>query len=202
MSVMIIDYGMGNLSSVHRAFEEVGAAAWISDQPSEIKEASSLLLPGVGAFGEGMKSLNESGMSEAILKAVQEDGIPLLGICLGMQLLASLGEEGGELKGLGLIPGTVKQMTPQGDERLPHIGWNEVNPTEAHPMFEGIPDRSDFYFVHSFHFDTDTPLAITPYAGGFSSVVTSGNVWGAQFHPEKSSKPGLKLLKNFVNNHA
>lgn len=202
MSVMIIDYGMGNLSSVQRAFEEVGSAAWISDQPSEIKEASSLLLPGVGAFGEGMKNLNESGMSQAILKAVQEDGIPLLGICLGMQLLASLGEEGGELKGLDLIPGTVKQMTPQGDERLPHIGWNEVNPTEVHPMFEGIPDSSDFYFVHSFHFDTDTPLAITPYAGGFSSVVASGNVWGAQFHPEKSSKPGLKLLKNFVNNHA
>jgi len=202
MSVMIIDYGMGNLSSVQRALEEVGAAAWISDQPSEIKEASSLLLPGVGAFGEGMKNLNDSGMTEAIREAVREDGIPLLGICLGMQLLATLGEEGGSLNGLGLIPGTVKQMTPQGDERLPHIGWNEVNPSEEHPMFEGITDGSDFYFVHSFHFETETPLATTPYAGGFTSVVANEKVWGAQFHPEKSSKPGLKLLENFVNNHA
>ena len=163
MSVMIIDYGMGNLSSVQRALEEVGAAAWISDKPSEIKEAASLLLPGVGAFGEGMASLDESGFSDAIREAVQEDGIPLLGICLGMQLLASTGEEGGERNGLGLIPGTVTQIEPGTDERLPHIGWNEVNPTEDHPMFESIAPASDFYFVHSYHFKTDAPLGGTPF---------------------------------------
>ncbi len=199
MSVMIIDYGMGNLSSVQRALEEVGAAVFISDQASDIKEASSLLLPGVGAFGEGMRNLRDSGMADAILAAVKDDGIPLLGICLGMQLLAEHGEEGGPQEGLGLIPGTIRKLKVNEGERLPHIGWNEVTPSEPHPMFEGIPDGSDFYFVHSYYFDTPTPLATTPFAGGFAASVAKDKVWGAQFHPEKSSKPGLKLLENFVN---
>ncbi len=196
---MVIDYGMGNLSSVQRALEEVGAAVFISDRPSDIRESSSLILPGVGAFGEGMRNLRESGMAAAIMEAVLEDGIPLLGICLGMQLLAGKGEEGGPQEGLGLIPGAIRKLNPGNGERLPHIGWNEVTPTRPHPMFEGIPDGSDFYFVHSYHFDTESPLATTPFAGGFTSSVAKDRIWGAQFHPEKSSKPGLRLLENFVN---
>lgn len=201
MSIMIIDYGMGNLGSVQRALEEVGASVFISDNPADIKESSALVLPGVGSFSEGMANLNASGMVDPIRQAISDDQIPLLGICLGMQLLAEKGEEGGIHDGLGLIPGTVKIMTPVGDERLPHIGWNEVTPVTEHPMFQGIEDRTDFYFVHSYHFQTteEHRIATAPYAGTISAAVARDNIWGVQYHPEKSSKPGLKLLENFVH---
>ncbi len=201
MSVMIIDYGMGNLNSVQRALEEVGAAVFISDSPADIKESSALLLPGVGAFPEGMDNLQSSGMVEAIRSAALEDRIPMLGICLGMQLLADIGDEGIETKGLGLIPGRVTRIKPNADEKLPHIGWNEVHPTSPHPMFDGINPGTDFYFVHSYHYEqceSDT-AAITSFAGGITSAVARDNIWGVQFHPEKSSKPGLKLLENFIS---
>ncbi len=203
MSLMIIDYGMGNLSSVQRAMEEVGAACYISDNPADIQDSSALLLPGVGAFAEGMRNLNSSGMSEAIKSAVTESDIPLLGICLGMQLLATSGEEGPLTPGLDLIHGSVRKISPQLNERLPHIGWNEVNPSSDHPMLEGISPGSDFYFVHSYHFDisSDVAVARTPFAGGITSVVARDTIWGVQFHPEKSSKPGLKLLKNFTSTY-
>lgn len=205
MSIMIVDYGMGNLTSVHRAFEEAGAAVFISDQPSDIAEAGSLVLPGVGSFSQGMESLKQSGFAEAIIKATTEDKLPLLGICLGMQLLAERGDEGGEHEGLGLIPGSINKMEPSFGERLPHIGWNEVNlNTNNHPMFAGIPDSTDFYFVHSYHFVCPEEFAIakTPYAGTITSAVARDHIWGMQCHPEKSSKPGLKLLENFVNIYA
>ncbi len=200
MSIMIIDYGMGNLTSVQRALEEAGAACFISDLPHDIKEASSIVLPGVGAFKEGMANLRSSGMADAILEAAK-DNVPILGICLGMQLLATNGDEGGGESGLNLIPGTIREMKAQPGERIPHIGWNEINQCGEHPMYEGIKDLTDFYFVHSFHFDNtgDHTVTKTPYAGGFSSSVAHGNIWGTQFHPEKSSKAGLKLLENFIN---
>lgn len=201
MSVMIVDYGMGNLSSVQRALEEVGASVFISDSPNDVKDSSALLLPGVGAFSEGMANLNTSGLGEAIKEAATENNTPLLGICLGMQLLATSGEEGADTPGLDLIPGVIKRITPEPDERLPHIGWNEVAPSSEHPMLEGIADGTDFYFVHSYHFDQcqNHAVAATPFAGGFTSIVAHESVWGVQFHPEKSSKPGLKLLENFVS---
>lgn len=201
MSIMIVDYGMGNLASVHRAFEEVGAAVFISDRPADIEEAGSLVLPGVGSFSHGMESLKQSGFAEAIIKATTEDRIPLLGICLGMQLLADRGDEGGEQEGLGLIPGTIKKMEPSSEERLPHIGWNEVKLNAgAHSMFTGIADSTDFYFVHSYHFDCPEKFAIakTPYTGNITSAVALEHIWGMQCHPEKSSKPGLKILENFL----
>ncbi len=200
MSIMIIDYGMGNLTSVQRALEEVGAACFISDLPRDIKDAGSIVLPGVGAFKEGMKNLKSSGMADVIVEATNE-GVPLLGICLGMQLLATKGYEGGETDGLNLIPGTIREMQAQAGERIPHIGWNEINHCQDHLMYEGIKDLTDFYFVHSYHFDNDDNHAVTttPYAGGFTSSVAHNNIWGTQFHPEKSSKAGLKLLENFIN---
>lgn len=201
MSIMIIDYGMGNLNSVQRALEEVGAAVFISDSPADIRKSSALLLPGVGAFSEGMENLLTSGMADNIKSAVFEDKIPLLGICLGMQLLADQGEEGGVRDGLGLIPGVIRKIKPNNGEKLPHIGWNEVNPISPHPMFKAINPGTDFYFVHSYHYaqcEADA-AADTPFAGGITSAVAKDHIWGVQFHPEKSSKPGLRLLENFVS---
>lgn len=198
---LIIDYGMGNLGSVGRAFEECGADVIISDDPAECKLANHLVLPGVGAFADGMAALTACGWDLAILAAATEHQIPLLGICLGMQLLADTGFEGRETRGLGLIPGEVRRLTPDNqDTRIPHVGWNEVNHIE-HPLFTGIASGSDFYFVHSYHFSPRQPqhiLASTPYCGSFVSAVGSGNVFGTQFHPEKSSRAGFQLIRNFL----
>lgn len=203
MSVLIIDYGMGNLGSVKRAFEECGANAFLSTDPKELSEASHIVLPGVGAFSDGMKHLNENGWVAPLKKTLLEDKIPLLGICLGMQLLAETGTEGGETKGLGLIEGEILKLEPtHPDERIPHIGWNEVTPKNNHTIFQDIQPRTDFYFVHSFHFKTKNPeniIATTPYCNEFVSAVRKDNIFGTQFHPEKSSKPGFQLIKNFLN---
>lgn len=200
MSIVIVDYGMGNLSSVRRALEEVGASASISGEADDILQADGLILPGVGAFGAGMENLNTNGAADALREAASERHTPLLGICLGMQLLASQGTEGGEHPGLDLIPGTVKLIEPRPDERLPHVGWNETHFDSPHSMFEGVESGTDFYFVHSYHFDCghEHRIATTPYASGLTSAVARDHIWGAQFHPEKSSKSGLRLLENFV----
>ena len=201
MQIIIIDYGMGNLGSVRRALEDQGATPTISDDPKQIRSADALILPGVGSFRVGMSNLNQLGISDAIRDAVAND-CPLLGICLGMQLLANEGEEGGGSEGLGLIPGAVTQMRPTSPTiRIPHVGWNEVVMHQACPFFEGVADRSDFYFVHSFEFRpihaTDV-LATTPHGTDFVSVVQRGNIIGTQFHPEKSSFVGCQLLSNFL----
>jgi len=202
MSVMIIDYGMGNLKSVKRAFEECGASVFVSDDPKDLKEASHIVLPGVGSFADAMKYIREKNWIEEIKKAVSEDGIPLLGICLGMQLLASKGYENGENDGLGLIKGEVKRFIPVSEEvRIPHVGWNEIEKQQEDPLLNDIPNGTDFYFVHSYYFDAEDEkdvLAKTPYNGGFSSIVRNGNVMGTQFHPEKSQKYGFQLIKNFL----
>jgi len=202
MSVMIIDYGMGNLKSVKRAFEECGASVFVSDDPKDLKEASHIVLPGVGSFADAMKYIREKNWIEEIKKAVSEDGIPLLGICLGMQLLASKGYENGENDGLGLIKGEVKRFIPVSEEvRIPHVGWNEIEKQQEDPLLNEIPNGTDFYFVHSYYFVADDEkdvLAKTPYNGGFSSIVRNGNVMGTQFHPEKSQKYGFQLIKNFL----
>lgn len=202
MGVLIVNYGMGNLGSVKRAFEECGADAFISDEPKDLESASYVVLPGVGSFSEGIANLLEREWVSAIRYAVLKDRIPMLGICLGMQLLADKGYEGEETEGLGLVPGEVRLLKKKSqDERIPHVGWNEAHVTNNNPLFCGIPDGTDFYFVHSYHFlpiNQKYVIATTPYCGGFVSSVMSGNVFGVQFHPEKSSRYGFQLIQNFL----
>lgn len=202
MSLLVIDYGMGNLGSIKRSLEECGADVIVSDNPNDLESASLIVFPGVGAFKDGMKKLQERGWIDKIKKAVQEDKIPFLGICLGMQLLAETGYEGGKTQGLGLIPGEVNLLKADSAEtRIPHIGWNEVNLTKDNPLFSGINNKTDFYFMHSYHFipvQPDHILATTPYCGSFVAAVSSGNIFGVQFHPEKSSRSGFQLLRNFI----
>lgn len=202
MKVVIIDYGMGNLASVRRAFEECGADAELCDHPDRLADADRIVLPGVGAFGDGMANLRDRGWMPAIRQALENPRVAMLGICLGMQLLATRGYEGGETAGLDLIPGEVKRLEPKSREiRVPHVGWNEVRPGTAQPLFAGIPAGTDFYFVHSFHLiptQENSTIARTPYCGEFTSAVGRNNVFGVQFHPEKSSRPGFRLLKNFL----
>jgi imidazole glycerol-phosphate synthase subunit HisH len=201
-NTLIIDYGMSNLGSVKRAFEECGANVIVSETPSDCAQADHIVLPGVGAFCEGMAALVDCGWIAALRSAALEDNIPLLGICLGMHLLADKGFEGGETSGLGLIPGEVRRLVANSPEaRIPHVGWNEVHHRSIHPLFAKIPAGADFYFVHSYHFIPDNAedaLASTPYCGSFASVVGRGNVYGAQFHPEKSSRSGFQLIRNFL----
>lgn len=202
MNVVIVDYGMCNLGSVRRSFEECGARAVISGDRKLVESAERLVLPGVGSFKDGMDHLRSMGLAEPIVEAARQKKIPVLGICLGMQLLADQGREGGDTEGLGLIAGKVEKLqAPDSETRIPHVGWNEVYPTKENLLFADIPNASDFYFVHSYHFVAARSSAIaatTPYCGGFTSVVAQDNVVGTQFHPEKSSKLGFQLIKNFL----
>jgi glutamine amidotransferase len=201
MLVLIIDYGMGNLGSVRRSFEECGADVQILKDPQEFNGASRVVLPGVGSFKDGMEHLENRGWVDFINWMIEEK-LPLLGICLGMQLLAEKGYEGGQVPGLGVIGGEVVRMDPQSDEeRIPHVGWDDVCVTQSTSLFSDIPNESDFYFIHSYHFVPvceDRIIATTPYCGGVVSAVQKNNVFGVQFHPEKSSKSGRKLLENFL----
>lgn len=201
MTVLIIDCGFNNLASLARAIEDQGARFVVSADPSAVPAASKLILPGVGSFASAMAALTASGWATAIRTACLDQGKPLLGICLGMQLLADKGTEGGVTEGLGLIPGKVVRLEPSGDWRLPHVGWNEVNPTRPSPLFEGLAAGNDFYFVHSYQFVPDRDedvLARSPYAHSFVSAVGQSRIFGTQFHPEKSSRPGQQLLRNFL----
>jgi imidazole glycerol-phosphate synthase subunit HisH len=201
MKAAVIDYGMGNLASVRRALEEAGASVSIVDGPEAIGDASHIVLPGVGAFRDAMSRIDAAAWPQRLTRAVQVEGIPLLGICLGMQLLADSGEEGGLTDGLGLVAGRVIRLTAPAGERIPHVGWNEVDPVKEAALFEGIPAGADFYFVHSYQFvpaEAQSELARTDYCGGFISAVGFGTVFGVQFHPEKSSRHGLRLLRNFL----
>lgn len=202
MNVVIIDYEMGNLGSVRRAFEECnGSRVVISENPKDLQDATHIVLPGVGAFADGLNHLKRKGWLESLNVAVRQ-GVPLLGICLGMQLLADQGNEGGDSRGLGFISGKVTKLVPSSSEaRIPHIGWNEVLKRRPSPLFEAIDSGTDFYFVHSYHFIPSTEehvIATTPYCGTFVSAVQNENVFGVQFHPEKSSKAGFQVLRNFL----
>jgi glutamine amidotransferase len=200
--VAIVDYGMCNLDSVRRAFEEVGARPYVTDDPGDLDAADRIVLPGVGAFPDAMRNLCARGLDEALTKQVWEERAPFLGVCLGMQLMAALGEEVEPTPGLAWIDARVTRFvaTPA-DPRVPYVGWNEVTPVHESPLFEGIPAAADFYFVHSFHVecrDTADVLATTPYCGGFTAAVQRGDAYGVQFHPEKSQQWGLRLLRNFL----
>lgn len=203
MDVVIVDYGMGNLGSIFRAVTVCGSHnVVVSDNPEKIISADKLVLPGVGAFSEGMKNLRDSGLDDLIFRLVTEENKPLLGICLGMQLLAGWGNEGGREQGLGIIAGEVSRLVPQiPEERIPHIGWNDVQIAQDNPLFRGIEQNADFYFVHSYHFvpgKMEDIIGTTPYCGSFVAAVNHGSAWGVQFHPEKSSILGFRLLKNFL----
>jgi glutamine amidotransferase len=204
MNVLIVDYGMCNLGSVKRAFEECGATAFISDNPKEAEQASHIVLPGVGAFGDAMKNLVSAGWDSALKKNVIEQNVPILGICLGMQLLAEKGYEGGEHQGLGLIGGEVMKIyneTPFNNFRVPHIGWNEIHEQQEHPLLQKLEPSTDFYFVHSYFFKAkykEDVLSTTHYGLNFPSIVCKRNVMGVQFHPEKSSRAGFQIIRNFL----
>ncbi|MBQ9116325.1 MAG: imidazole glycerol phosphate synthase subunit HisH [Clostridia bacterium] len=199
----IIDYGSGNLHSVENALRYIGADCFISGDIDELKMADSLILPGVGAFPDAAELICKGGMKEFVLSQVQEK--PLLGICLGMQLLFSRGWEFRECEGLGLISGDVIRLRAgESDKRykIPHIGWNGIRTVNSNPLTKGIEDGSCFYFVHSYMGMCEKPeqlYAVTEYGEDVTAIVGDGYVFGTQFHPEKSGEAGLRLLKNFVS---
>ncbi len=202
--IAIIDYDMGNLRSVAKAFEKVGAPAKITRKASMIRDASHVVLPGVGAFKDCMKHLEEYGLIEPIVKSI-EAGKPFLGICLGLQLLFDESMEFGRYQGLGLIKGSVVRFPPSVDRegaelKVPHMGWNDIKIQKQSALLKGVPDGSYFYFVHSYYAapaDAPVVLTTTDYGVEFASAVEKDNIMACQFHPEKSQRAGLKVLKNF-----
>lgn len=209
MRVGVIDYGVGNLGSVLRALEELRVAPILLTRATDMHATDSLILPGVGNFADCARLLGEGGWTQALRDEVQGGDKPLLGVCVGMQLLASCSMEGVDAcfpdgtPGLGFIPGRVEHLRTLGCSlRVPHVGWNEVvTGATKGGLFNGIPDGTDFYFVHSYAFvaaDSADVLATTDYGMPVTAAVRRGHVWGTQFHPEKSSRAGFRLLRNFI----
>jgi glutamine amidotransferase len=196
--VAIIDYGVGNLRSVEKAFAAMECDAIVTGNDRELREAERLVLPGVGAFGACMQALSERGFDNLVRERVRE-GIPLLGVCVGMQMLFEESDEFGLTAGLGLLRGCVRRFND--DLVVPQVGWNQIRQLAMHPLFDGITDQSFFYFVHSFFcdpVDNSTIIGETEYSDTYASVVAQANVCGVQFHPEKSQVAGLRLLRNFA----
>lgn len=196
--VVIVDYGVGNLRSVEKAFAAAGASAIVSDDERVLRGAEALVLPGVGAFGACMKALSARGFDELVRERAQE-GIPLLGVCVGMQMLFTESEEFGRTLGLGLLPGRVRRFAK--DLLVPQVGWNQVRQSLTHGLLEGIEDHAFFYFVHSFYCEPDDSAVVigeTDYGQPYASVVAQRQIFGVQFHPEKSQAAGLRLLGNFA----
>lgn len=197
----IVDYGMGNVQSVRNAFERLGCEVRVTDDPAALADADALVLPGVGAFGEAMSNLRNRQLIEPLRDAVLNKGKPLLGICLGMQLLADSSDERGNYYGLGLIPGRVREIPVAPGYRLPHIGWNDISVRLSEPLFDKLPDKSAFYFVHSYRFECDSRYVagMTDYGSDVVAAVQRERIFGVQFHPERSQRKGLHLLRNFVD---
>ena len=199
--VAIIDYGVGNLFSLKSSFSEIGEEAIVTDDPEKLRAADRLILPGVGAFGDAAAKLRESGLDKVLLEEVQK-GKPLMGICLGMQMLLRVSFEYGEHKGLGLIPGEIRPISsviPE-DLPIPQIGWNALRfKGEKHPIFKYVNEGDCVYFVHSYYGAScdESVIADTEYGAYLTAAVAKGNVCGCQFHPEKSGKVGLSILKAF-----
>lgn len=202
MQVAIVDYGMGNLHSVRHAIAMAGGEPVLASNPDVLREAERVVLPGVGAFGHCIANLRASGLLESLADEVLGKGKPMFGICLGMQVLASAGEEMGDHVGLGWIPGRVRRLRVDADGlRVPHVGWNEVRVTRDHPVLGGIRRDATFYFVHSYVFEPESPVhtaAIADYGGDFTCAVARDNIIATQFHPEKSQQNGLSLLERFL----
>ena len=199
---MIVDTGLCNLDSIARAVEQCqGRSPVVTSDPNDLDDAARIILPGVGAFPEAMSRLTSTGMADAMREQAIGRNVPFLGICLGMELLATLGHEVTPTPGLGWISGEVRPLRPEPGERLPHVGWNEVHRVGKPALLRDLDDGRDFYFVHSYTFvpsDREVVAATTPYGGGFVSAVERGNVFGVQFHPEKSQLAGFQVLSNFL----
>ena len=198
--VAIIDYGAGNLSSVKKALDYLGAESIITDDKNEITSASHIILPGVGSFGDAMKSMRDRDLVDTV-KEVAVSGKPFLGICLGLQLLFEGSEESQGVEGLGLLKGKITQIPKNNGLKVPHIGWNSVTVRKGDGIFKNIEQNSFFYFVHSFYLTEsqgDIAAATTQYGVEIECAVEQGNLFATQFHPEKSGKAGLKLLKSFL----
>ena len=199
--IAIVDYGMGNLRSVSKAFQSQEFPAIVTNNPEDISKATGLVLPGVGAFGDCVKNLTEYGLVDPILKFI-DSGKPFLGICLGLQVLFEESEEAPGVKGLGLIKGRVVRFPNLKDKglKVPHMGWNQVTITKDVPILNGVPENSWFYFVHSYYTspEDDSVSAVkTTYGFEFTAAVQKDNIFASQFHPEKSSTLGLKMIQNF-----
>jgi imidazole glycerol-phosphate synthase subunit HisH len=195
--IAVIDYGAGNLRSVANAIARLGYPAEVTSRSEDILRAKAVIFPGVGAGGDTMASLKKLGLTDSIQQVVAENR-PLLGICIGLQVLFSGTEEGGWHECLNIIPGRVKKLPP--GLKIPHMGWNQVKQKSSHPVFKGIPDESDFYFVHSYHGepeDKSVVIAETDYGISFCSAVARGNLVATQFHPERSGELGLQIYENF-----
>jgi imidazole glycerol-phosphate synthase subunit HisH len=201
MNVCILNYGSGNVRSVYNMFHTLHEAVKVSNDPGDIRRASHLVLPGVGAFGAAMEKIRATIDLPVLQEAVFEHRVPFLGICVGMQVLAEEGQEHGTHKGLGWISGTVRRLDA-GTLCLPHVGWNDFTSVrEGDLLLDGIDPATDFYYVHSYYFDVAAPqmvIATCNYGMEFPSVVNRDNIYGVQFHPEKSQHAGIKLLKNFL----
>jgi glutamine amidotransferase len=202
MPTTIVDYGTGNLASIRNMLRKVGDEALVSSNPEDIARADRLILGGVGAFDAGMNNLVERGLIPALRRRVLEEGVPILGICLGMQLFGESSEEGTSV-GLGWIEARSVRFAPPpaGPARVPHMGWNTCRSRGGSPLLEAMEDESRFYFVHSYHLecrDDSVVGAVTSYGYEFPSVVAHANVMGTQFHPEKSHRFGARLLANFA----
>ncbi len=228
-SIVIIDYGVGNLRSVEKALQRVGAGVRVSDDPASLREAAGIVFPGVGAFGDAMDNFRAAGF-EPVLREQIAAGKPLLGICVGMQMLFDVSEEMGQHQGLAIFPGRVRRFPddvrsvpddvrsipgspvrsvpgspvrsiPRSLLKVPHMGWNQIHIRRPHPLLDGVADGSYVYFVHSYYPEPADPgiiLAETDYGVDFASIVGRDNVYGIQFHPEKSQSVGLRILRNFV----
>jgi len=199
--IIMIDYGAGNIRSVQKAFEHIGAKVTLTEEPDMVLGARKLVLPGVGAFGSGLTALRARHLDSAIIRAANQ-GTPLLGICLGMQFLFDQSDEMGLHDGLGLISGHVTRFNlADKGLKVPHMGWNQIESQRDHPLLNGVPDGSHAYFVHSYYCVADDDrdvIAQTEFGHPFASCVARGNIFGIQFHPEKSQLRGLQILRNFV----
>jgi glutamine amidotransferase len=196
--IAVIDYGAGNLGSVVNALVKLGCSPVITDQPAEVLKADIVFLPGVGAAGDTMKSLETMGLVDAVKQTVSMRK-PVFAICVGLQVMLSTTEEGGLHQCMDIIPGRVRRLPP--GLKIPHMGWNQVKQVVSHPIFDGIPDNTDFYFVHSYYADPSEPFVVsgtTEYGVTFCSMVIKDNLFATQFHPEKSGEPGLRMYSNFL----
>jgi glutamine amidotransferase len=199
--IVMIDYGASNIRSAQKAFEAVGAAITLTDDPHIVRQAQKLVLPGVGAFGAGMDALRARELDAAVCDRVRQ-GMPLLGICLGMQFLFENSDEMGLHEGLGLVPGRVTRFELADSKlKVPHMGWNRIEHQANHPLLRGVPNGVYAYFVHSYYcvpFAAENIVATTCYGEAFASIVAKDNVYGIQFHPEKSQRYGLQILRNYA----
>ena len=199
--VAIIDYDAGNVKSVEKAVTASGQSAIVTGNPDEILSAEHVILPGVGAFGDAMKKLNQYGLVDTIRRVIEKQ-TPFLGICLGLQLLFESSEESPGVDGLGILPGKIVRIPEKDDLKIPHIGWNSLNYPNQGRLFQGVPEQSYVYFVHSYYLQADEPeivKAVTEYGTLIHASVEKDNIFACQFHPEKSSEVGMTILKNFLD---